>query len=83
MNNISEYIKYLSKLSVTKADEIVNNDDMLTDNDKIKLLEYLVDRKIKETDYSKCKRISAIRYMTELEKEEKQNELQKRGCSTT
>lgn len=81
--SINDYIKQLDSLTLNEAGDIVDNDNALNDKDKIKLLEYLVDRKMKETDYSKCKRISAIEYIHELESEEKQNEIQKRRCNKT
>lgn len=70
----NDYVKYyinkLEGISLNEAGQIVDNDNTLSDDSKIKLLEYLVDRKIKETQYSKCKHISAIEYLNSLEQEE-------------
>ena len=64
---IDYYINKLNKMSLDKAGQIVDNDNIIKSETKIKLLEYLVDRKIKETDYSKCKHISAIDYLNSLD----------------
>lgn len=67
---VNYYINKLEGISLNEAGQIVDNDNTLSDDSKIKLLEYLVDRKIKETCYSKCKHISAIEYLNSLEQEE-------------
>lgn len=70
---LKEYIKKLNNVSLDEAGNIVDNDTTLSDDDKIYLLEYLVDRKINETDYTKCKRISGRKYIDIVESEEKMN----------
>lgn len=67
---LKEYIKKLDSVSLDEAGNIVDNDTALNDDDKIYLLEYLVNRKINETDYTKCKRISGRKYIDVVESEE-------------
>ena len=64
---IDYYINKLNKMSLDEAGQIVDNDNIIKSETKIKLLEYLVDRKIKETNYSQCKHISAIDYLNSLD----------------
>lgn len=67
---LKEYIKKLDSVSLDEVGNIVNNDTTLNDDDKIYLLEYLVDRKISETNYTKCKHISGRKYIDIVESEE-------------
>lgn len=72
---LKEYIEKLNSVSLDEAGDIVDNDNTLSSDDKIYLLEYLVDRKISETDYTKCKHISGRKYIDIIESEENDNEV--------
>lgn len=71
----NEWVKKLNKVSLIEASHIVETNNSFTDADRIKLLDYLTDRKIKETNYEKCKHISGLKYISKLEEEESKNEI--------
>lgn len=67
---LNEWIEKLNKVSLIEASHIVETNKSFTLNERMKLLDYLTDRKIKETNYEKCKHISALEYISRLEEEE-------------
>ena len=68
-------LEKLNKIDLIEASHIVETNKSFTLNERIKLLDYLTDRKIKETNYEKCKHISGLEYISKLEKEETENEI--------
>ena len=73
--NFNKWIEKLNKIDLIEASHIVETNKSFTLNERMKLLDYLTDRKIKETNYEKCKHISGLEYISKLEKEETENEI--------